>query len=119
MDDALLLDTLSDLAAKKSDFGQDADNKLVLELLPKERHVTMLIDFGGYMNLIMNMVKASMPAGAAGGNLPPDFPAAPSIGYSMKFSGDGVELKSAVPFKLISTGSLYFQALIGNQGINF
>lgn len=119
MNDALLLDTLRDLAAKKSDFGQDADNKLTLELLPKERHVTMLIDFGGYMNLIMSMVKASMPAGAAGGNLPPDFPAAPSLGYSMKFSGDGVELKTAVPFKLINTGSLYFQALIGRQGINF
>ena len=119
MNDALLLDTLRDLAAKKSDFGQDADNKLTLDLLPAERHVTMLIDFGGYMNLIMSMVKASMPAGAAGGNLPADFPAAPSIGYSMKFSGDGLELKSAIPFKLINTGSLYFQALIGNQGINF
>jgi hypothetical protein len=117
MNDALLLDTLSDLAAKKSDFGQEQDNKLTLELLPKERHVTMLIDFGGYMNLIMNLVKASMPAGA-NRDLPPEFPAAPALGYAMKFSGEGLEIKTAVPFKLINTGSLYFQAIFA-RGINF
>jgi hypothetical protein len=118
MNDALLLDTLRDLADKKSDFSKDVDNTVTLGLLPAERHVTMLIDFGGYMNLVMGMVKAAMPPGG-GGNLPPDFPAAPSIGYSMKLSKEGIEVSTAVPFKLINAGSLYFQALIGNQGFNF
>jgi len=66
----------------------------------------------------MGMVKAAMPEGA-GGNLPPEFPAAPSIGYSLKLSKEGLEMSTAVPFKLINAGSLYFQALIGNQGFNF
>lgn len=118
MNDALLLDTLRDLAEKKSDFSKDTDNALTLGLLPAERHVTMLIDFGGYMNLVMGMVKATLPEGAFG-HLPPEFPAAPSIGYSMKLSKEGVEMSTAVPFKLINAGSLYFQALIGNQGFNF
>lgn len=118
MNEALLLDTLRDLADKKSDFSKDADNTVTLGLLPAERHMTMLLDFGGYMNLVMGIVKAAMPQGA-GGNLPPDFPAAPSIGYSMKLGKEGIEVSTAVPFKLINAGSLYFQALIGNQGFNF
>ncbi len=117
MNDALLLDTLRDLADKKSDFSKDADNALTLGLLPAERHVTMLLDFGGYMNLIMKMVQTSMPAGV-NRDLPPEFPAAPAIGYSMKMSKEGLEVSTAVPFKLINAGSLYFQALVGS-GINF
>ncbi len=121
MNEALLLDTLRDIAAKKSDFTKDDDNKLTLDLLPAERHMTMMLDIGGYFNLMMGMVKVMMAefGGGIGGNLPPEFPAVPSVGTSLKLSKDGVEMTTAVPFKLINTASNYIQAQIGNNGFPF
>jgi hypothetical protein len=118
LNQALLLDTLGDLAKKKAEFGKDPENAAVLGLLPGERHATMLLDFGAYMNLIIKLQGL-----ANGGNIPgnaiPEFPAAPAIGYSVKLSKEGLETSTAIPFKLISAGAAYFQSLVGNNGINF
>ena len=118
LNQALLLDTLGDLAKKKAEFSKDTENAAVLGLLPAERHVTVLLDFGAYMNLIMKFQNLAN-GGNGPGNAIPEFPAAPAVGYSVKMSKEGLETSTVIPFKLISTAAAYFQTLVGNNRLNF